>query len=210
MVKSFETIVKRRRARLLLSVSAALLLFDPGSRGWAEDEPAARAPLPPLPTKPVEVQLPQKPFEIPGPGLTPARGNQATATPLAHAHRSEVHSLPSRSRSIGAAPHGIAAPTKLTLPSHSHMAKKAPRSFPHGTLAFTKPQRSRSPTRPGAGHLSPPPDEASPPMESAAVELAKRPEAFIPFYPYPPARPAFGFGSDYPYPWPPPNPGFYR
>ena len=190
--------------------SAALLLLVSGPQALAEDEPAARAPLPPLlrstPAEPRERQMPD-------PG--PSRNQSDPRAPAISfdRSRSQLSQKKPRPHSASYLANSVAkkrqAPARLEI----HSMNTASGRQGHRAVASEKTQRrDRSRAEPAIGQLSPPPrDYPNPPIESTTQPPAEPRQAPPLYYPnYFAGPPAYGYAPSYPYAWAPPGPGVFR
>ena len=196
------------RAWLYLVNSAALLLLVSGTQALAEDEPAARAPLPPLlrgaPAEAGERQMsdPAPSANLSDPGA-PAIGFDR-AKPQLSQKKPSPHSASYLANSV---PKKRQAPARLGIHSMNTASRRQDRA-----VASEKTQR-RGPSRaePAIGQLSPPRDYPDPPIGSTAEPLAEPRQAPPMYYPnYFAGPPAYGYVPSYPYAWAPPGPGVFR
>lgn len=190
------------RSRIDLMIGAALLFLLSGPEALAEDEPAARAPLPPLLRgAPAEVDERQMP--------DPATNrNHLDPHPSAIGFdRPKSHSSEKKPRLRSTSYLGTAVSKKReTVERHRDRSKDAAdHRQGHRTVASEKRQRrGRSPAEPGIGLLSPP-------SASATQHLAEPRQAPPLYYPnYFAGPPAYGYAPSYPYGWAPPGPGVFR
>ena len=188
-------------------IGAALLLLLSGPQALAEDEPAARAPLPPLlrgaPAEAGERRMPDP---------VPSR-NQPR--PPAIKFDPPKSQLPQQKPRFQSAPYrDTVIVEKRNTPtrrgSHSIYARSSRQS--HRTAASDKTQRrDRSRAEPEVGRLAPPNDYPEPRLESTMNPLAEprqSPPLYSPNYFVGP--PAYGYAPSYPYAWAPPGPGIFR
>ncbi len=153
-------------AGLDLMTSAALLLLVWGPQALAEDEPTARAPLPPLLRGgPAEAGERQMPDPAPSGNLSDSRA------PAIKFDRPKSQSSQKKPRLHSASYLGTSVAKKRETPGrlgHHSMDADSSRQG-HRTLASEKRQRrDRSPAEPRIGQLSPPSDYPNPPIGSAA------------------------------------------
>ena len=197
-------------AGLDLMTSAALLLLVWGPQAaLAEDEPTARALLPPLlrggPAEAGERQT-----------LDPApSGNQSDPrAPTIKIDRSRSQLSQKKPRLHSASYLGTSVAKKRETPArfgHHSMDADSSRQG-HRTLASEKRQRRvRSPAEPRIGQLSPPSDYPNPPTGSAAEPRAEPRQAPPLYYPnYFAGPPAYGYVPSFPYAWAQPGLGVFR
>jgi hypothetical protein len=202
------------RAGLYLMTSAALLLLVSGSQALAEDEPAARAPLPPpLPGGPAEAG------ERHMPDPTPSRNQSDPRAPAIRFDRPNSQLSQKKPRPHSASYLGLSVgkrrETTARLGKHSMAA--ASRGQGHPTVISEKRQR-RTGRRPSLsiGQLSPTRDYPDPPIGSTTQRLAEPRQSPPLYYPnYFAGPPAYGYAPSgyapgYPYAWGPPGPEIFR
>ncbi len=197
------------RAGLYLMTSAALLILGSGPPAFAEDEPAARAPLPPLVRGvPAEAGKRQMPDTAPS-------GNQSDPRAPAISFDRPKSQLPQKKPRLHSASYLAASMAKKrAAPARlgNHLMDAAFRRQGNRTVAAKKRQRrDRSPGEPGIGSLSPPSDYPNPPIGSTTEPRAE-PQGVPPLY-YPnyfAGPPAFGYAPSYPYAWVPPGREVFR
>jgi hypothetical protein len=191
----------KRRAGLDLMTSAALLLLFSGAQALAEDEPAARAPLPPplgsAPAETSERRMPEPTLSRnqPEPGKPAIRfGRQRSQLSQ---KKPRLHLAKKRE-----------TPARL----ENHSIDAASRRQGHRSVASDKRQRrDRSPDEPAIGQLSPPRDYPDPPIRSTTEPPAEPRQATPLYYPnYFAGPPAYGYAPSYPYAWAPPGPEVFR
>ena len=140
------------RAGLDLMSSAALLLIISGPQALAEDEPAARAPLPPmLRGTPAEARERQRPD--PAPNHNPSNLH----TPAIRFDRLKSQLSQKKPRPHSASHFGTSAAKKWERPARlaDHSTDAASPSQRHRTLASEKRERQdRSPAEPEIGSFS--------------------------------------------------------
>jgi hypothetical protein len=193
----------KRRAGLDLMTSAALLLLFSGAQASAEDEPAARAPLPPpLGSAPAETS------ERRMPDPAPSRNQPEPGKPAMRFDRQ-------RSQLSQKKPRLHLAKKRETPARHgNHSIDAASRRQGHRSVASDNGQkRDRSPAEPAIGQLSPPHDYPDDPriVGSITEPPAEPRQAPPPYYPnYFAGPPAYGYAPSYPYAWAPPGPGVFR
>jgi hypothetical protein len=189
------------RTGLALTSIAALLLLVSGARARAEEEPAARAPLPPpLQNVPAEVGEPRR--------------STGTAD---GAQRTQSHSGPPTIRfgrppplqkkpSLTANPHhGAAVAARRRPPGASRQQDR------HAVALGTRQGRDRLPIGSRIGQLSPPTNDTARRIESTMSSQAVPPRAQPSYHPYYFAGPpAYGYAPSYPFTWAPPGPGVFR
>jgi hypothetical protein len=200
--------LKGRSGRDLMT-SAALLLLVSGPQALAEDEPAARAPLPPLLWgAPVEAGERQMPDPAPS-------GNQANPrAPVIRFDRSKSQLSQKKPRLHPASYLGSSMAKKRETPARfgNRSIDAVSRRQGHRTVASEKRQRrDRSSAEPAIGQLSPPSDYLYPPIGSSTEPVAEPRQAPPLHYPnYLAGPPAYGYAPSYPYAWAPPGPGVFR
>jgi hypothetical protein len=197
----------KRRAGLDLMTSAALMLLFSGAQALAEDEPAARAPLPPpLRVAPAETRTRQTPDPA------PSRSQSDPATPAIRFDRPKPQFAPQKPRTSYL---GTSIAKKREAPARHaiHSMDTEARRQAHGSVASEKRQkRDRSPAELGMGQLSPPSDYPNPPIGSTTESTLAEPRQAPPLY-YPnyfAGPPAYGYAPRYPYAWVPPGPEVFR
>jgi hypothetical protein len=186
--------------------STALLLLVSATHAWAEDEPAARAPLPPPRSAAAEAGERQIPDPAPN-------ANQPTPRPPATGldrPRSQLSERKLRLHSASDRGTGVAK-KRATLRLANRSVRTGSRRQNHrAVISERSPGRDRSPTEAGIGHLFPPSDYPDPRLRSTTQALPEPPQA-PPYYPnYFPGPPAYGYAPSYPYSWAPPGPGVFR
>jgi len=194
------------RAGLDLMRSAALLLIISGPQALAEDEPAARAPLPPmLRGTPAEARERQRPD--PAPNHNPSNLH----TPAIRFDRLKSQKKP---RPHSASHFGTSVAKKWERPARlaDHSTDAASPSQRHRTLASEKRERKDgSPAEPEIGSFSPSSDYPDPRIGGTTVppeDPRHAPPLYNPNYFAGP--PAYGYAPSYPYAWAPPGPGVFR
>ena len=192
------------RAGFVFITGTALLLLVSASQAWAEDEPAARAPLPPPRSAPAETGERQKPNPAAHPNQSDPR------SPAIRLDRPKSQSSERKPRLHFASGKG-AAKKRATLRLANRSIAADSRRQHHRAAAFERsPGRERSPTEAGIGHLSPPRDYPGPRLRSTTEALPEPPQAPL-YYPnYFGGPPAYGYAPSYPYGWAPPRPGVFR
>jgi hypothetical protein len=197
------------RAGLDLMSSAALLLIISGPQALAEDEPAARAPLPPmLRGTPAEARERQRPD--PAPNHNPSNLH----TPAIRFDRLKSQLSQKKPRPHSASHFGTSAAKKWERPARlaDHSTDAASPSQRHRTVASEKRERQdRSPAEPEIGSFSPSSDYPDPRIGSTTVppeDPRHAPPLYNPNYFAGP--PAYGYAPSYPYAWAPPGPGVFR
>jgi hypothetical protein len=196
-------------AGLDLMTSAALLLLFSGAQALAEDEPAARAPLPPLlrgaPAEAGERQTPDP---------TPSRNQSDPGAPATRFDRPRSQ-LSQKKPRLHSAPYlGASMAKKRETPARlgNHSIEAGSRRQGHRSVTSEKRRkRDRSPTGPEIGSLSPPSDYSDPRIGSTTAPPAD-PRQAPPLYnpDYFAGPPAYGYAPSYPYAWAPPGPGVFR
>ena len=197
------------RAGLDLMTGAALLLLVSGSQALAEDEPAARAPLPPplrgAPAEAGERQMPDP---------APSRNQSDPRAPAIRFDRpkSQLSQKKPRLHSASHLDNSVAKKRETPARLGNHSMDAASRRQGHRTVISEKRQRrDRSPAEPAIGQLSPPSDYPDPPIGSATQPPAEPRQAPPLYYPnYFAGPPAYGYAPSYPYAWAPPGPGVFR
>jgi hypothetical protein len=188
---------------------ATLLLLVAGPQALADDEPAARAPLPPLlrgaPAEAGERQMPD---------AAPSRNQLDPHPPAIGFDRPKSQLSEKKPRLHSTSYLGTSVLKKReTVERHRNHSKDAvAHRQGHRTAASEKRQgRGRSPAEPGIGSLSPPSGYPNPPIGSATQPLAEPRQAPPLYYPnYFAGPPAYGYAPSYPYAWAPPGPGVFR
>jgi hypothetical protein len=147
--------------------SAALLLIISGPQALAEDEPAARAPLPPmLRGTPAEARERQRPD--PAPNHNPSNLH----TPAIRFDRLKSQLSQKKPRPHSASHFGTSAAKKWERPARlaDHSTDAASPSQRHRTVASEKRERQdRSPAEPEIGSFSPSSDYPDPRIGSTTV-----------------------------------------
>jgi hypothetical protein len=188
---------------------AALLLLVSGPQALAEDEAAARAPLPPL-LRGAPAEAGER--EVPDPAPT---RNQLVSHPPAigfdrpKSRLSEKKPHPRSTSYLGIS----VAKKREAVERHRNRSKDAvARRQGSRTVASEKRQeRDRSPAEPGIGSLSTSRDYPNPPIESGTQPPAEPRQAPPLYYPnYFAGPPAYGYAPRYPYAWAPPGAGVLR
>ena len=199
----------KRRAGLHFMTSVALLLLVSGPPARAEDEPSARAPLPPLPRS-----VPAETGERPMPDPASSRNQSAPSTPAIRFDRSKSQLSQNKPRLNSASYLGISLAKKRATAARigNHSMDAASRRQGHRTVASDKRQkRDRSPAEPAIGQLSPPRDYPDMRIGSTTEPPAEPPQAPPLYYPnYFASPPAYGYAPSYPNAWAPPGPGVFR
>jgi hypothetical protein len=196
-------------AELDLMTSAALLLLVSGPQALAEDEPAARAPLPPLlRSAPAEAGERRMPDPAPNSNQSDFRA------PAISFDRSKSQLFQKKPRLRSASYLGTSVAKKREAPAQlgNHSKHADSRRRGHSAVASEKSQRrERSPAEPGIGRLSPPSNDPNSQIGSATKPLAEPRQAPPLYYPnYFAGPPAYGYAPGYPYAWAPPGPGVFR
>ena len=183
-------------------MTAALLLVLSGPEGLAEDEPAARAPLPPLPLS-VPAQAGERHIADPA----PARNQPASVRPTITLDRPRAHLSQRRSRPHSAPPRGAALAERRgsSVRSGNALVNVDALRHSHRTVASAKkPRPHRSLAGPAIGELSPPTGNSG--------TISEEPRAAPPLY-YPDqfaGPPAYGYAPNYPFAWAPPSAMMFR
>ena len=198
----------KKRVGLYLMTSAALLFLVSGS-ALPEDEPAARAPLPP-PLRGGPAEAGERHISDPG----PSRNQSDPRAPAIRFDRPMSQLSPKKPRLHSASYLGISVAKKREptgrLGKHSMAA--ASRRQGHRTIISEKRQRQDlSPAEHAIGQLSPTRDYPDAPIGSGTERLAEPRQAPPLYYPnYFAGPPAYGYAPSYPYGWAPPGPGVLR
>jgi hypothetical protein len=199
----------RGRAGLHCITSVALLLLVSGPPARAEDEPSARAPLPPLPRS-----IPAEIGERQMPDPASSRNQSAPGTSAIRFDRSKLQLSRKKPRLNSASYLGIAVAKNRATAARivNHSMDATSRRQGHRTVASDKRQRQdRSPVAPAIGQLSPPRDYSDTRIGSTTEPTAEPPQAPPLYYPnYFAGPPAYGYAPSYPYAWSPPGPGVFR
>jgi len=184
-----------------------MLVFLSGPQALAEDEPAAKAPLPPLvrgaPAETGERQMPD-------PG--PSRSQSDPSKPAIRSDRAKSQLSQKKPRLHSASHLGTSVAKKREAPTRlaDHSKAAASRRQGHRTVASGK-RRDRSPAEAAIGSLSPPSDYPNSRIGSTTEPPAEPREAPPLYYPnYFAGPPAYGYAPTYPYAWPPPGAGVFR
>jgi len=186
----------------LLVAIAALLIPVWGSRSLAEEEPAARAPLPP-PLHGVPA------VGRPAPDASRGGGQSDHHPPATRFDKPKPQSLQNKSSLHSASRRDAAVAKKQKTPA---------RSGPRPTVADARRQsrlRGGSGTGPRngpwIGELSPSSDYPIPQAESTSGPPSEPLQAPPLYYPdYFVGSPAYGYAQRYPYAWAPAGPGVLR
>jgi len=191
-----------QRRRFLLAAIAALVIPVWGPRALAEEEPAARAPLPP----PLH-RVPAEGRPMPDPSW--AGGQSDPHPPATRFAKPKAQSLRNRP-SLPAAPRRDAAVAeKQKAPARSGsrpMVADARRQSQRRGGSGTGPR-----SEPWIGELSPSSDYPTPQPESTPRPPSEPLQAPPLYYPdYFVGSPAYGYAQRYPYAWAPPGPGVLR
>ena len=199
----------KRRAGLDLITGAALMLFVSGSQALAEDEPTAKAPLPPLlGSAPAEAGQPRMPDSA------PSRNPSDPRAPALSFDRSRSQLSQKKPRLHSTSDHGasVAKKRETVERRRNHSKDAVAHRQGHRTVASEKRQgRDRSSAEPGIGQLSPPSDYPDPRIGSASKSPPEPRQAAPLYYPnYFSGPPAYGYAPSYPYAWVPPGPGVFR
>ena len=192
-----------------LMTSAALLLLFAGAQVLAEDEPAARAPLPPL-LRYAPVEAGER--QMPAPASS--RNQLDPRAPAISFDRPKPHLSHNKPRLHSASYLGTSTARKrgTSVRLGNHSIDTVSRKQGHHTVASKKRQRrDRSPAEPVIGRLSPPRDYPNPPIGSTTEHPAEPRQAAPLYYPNYFAGPAaYGYAPSYPYAWGPSGPGVFR
>jgi hypothetical protein len=141
------------RAGIDLMTSAALLLLVSGPQALAEDEPAARAPLPPL-LQGAPAEAGERQMRDPA----PSRNQSDPRPPAIRLDRPKFQLSQKKPRLHSASYLGTSVAKKREAPAQfgNHSKHADSRRRGHSAVAFQKSQRrERSPAEPGIGRLSP-------------------------------------------------------
>jgi hypothetical protein len=199
----------KRRAGLDLIIGAALLLLVSGFQALAEDEPAARAPLPPL-LRGAPAEAGERKMSDPA----PSRNQPGPRAPAIRFDRTKPQLSQKKPRPHSASYLATSVAKKRQAPARLgiHSMNTASRRQGHRALASEKTQRrDRSRAEPTIGQLSPPLDYPNPPIESTTQPLAEPRQVPPMYYPnYFAGPPAYGYAPSYPYVWAPPGAGIFR
>ena len=190
------------RARLERAIAVALLLLGTGA--FAEEEPVARAPLPPPLSPTVGASgTPQSQTEKHDPA---PRRDQPVAGPPNTFDRSKAPASQKKPRFVAMAHRDKAATKGRDQPVQRKrpVADKVPR---HRVLVSAV---KRSSAVPEDGYLSPPNGYRRSELDNAAIERVEPPRIAVPYYRPLPGPPAYGYSPDYPYLWSPPGGKIYR
>jgi hypothetical protein len=197
------------RAGLDLLISAALLLLVAGPQALAEDEPVARAPLPPLPQG-TPAEAGERQMRDPA----PSRNQSDPRPPAIRLDRPKSQLSQKKPRLYSASYLGTSVAKKREAPAQlGKNSKQADsRKRGHRAVAAEKSQRrDRSPAEPGIGRLSRPSDYPNSQIVSTIQSPAEPRQAPSLYYPnYFAGPPAYGYAPSYPYAWAPPGPGVFR
>jgi hypothetical protein len=197
----------KSRAGLDLMTSAALLLFFSGAEALAEDEPAARAPLPP-PSRGAPAETGERQMPDPAPSR-----NQSDPGAPATRFDPQRSQLPQKKPRLHSASYlGASMAKKREMPPRlgKHSIDAVALRQGHRTVASEK-RRERSPTEPEIGSLSAPSDYPDPRIGNATVppgDPRQAPPLYNPNYFAGP--PAYGYAPIYPYAWAPAGPRVFR
>jgi hypothetical protein len=197
------------RAGLHFMTSATLLLLVSGPQALAEDEPTARAPLPPLPRS-----APAEAGGQPLPNPAPSRNQSDPRAPAIRFDRPKSPLSQKQSRLHSASYLAASMTKKRETPARlrNHSMDAASHRQGRRTVASEKRQRrDRSRAEPEMGQLSPPGGYPDPPIGSATEPPAEPRQAPPLYYPnYFTGPPAYGYAPSYPYAWGPTGPGVFR
>lgn len=193
---------ERERAGLLLTSIAALLLVLSGSEALAEDEPAARAPLPPLP---LSVPASAGERQIGDPAAP--RNRAAPDRPTITLDRPRLQLVQKKPRPHSA-PHRSAASAERrssSVQSGNAFATVDPHRHRHRTVVSGKKQRQdRLSAGPAIGELAPPTGIGGTiPEERRSAAPSYDPGQFA-------GPPAYGYAPSYPFAWAPAEPMMFR
>lgn len=199
--------LQKERGGLVSMTAAALLLFLSRPQALAEDEPAARAPLPP-PLRGAPAEAGERRMLDPAP-----TGNQR--------HPPADRLVPTKSQLSQEKPRFQSARYRKTVfvekrkmptrrGSHSIEARSSRQG--HRTLASYKTQRrDRALAELKVGRPIPPSNYPEPRIESTINPVAEPRQSPPLYYPnYFGGPPAYGYAPGYPYSWAPPGPGILR
>ena len=195
-------------AGVVLMTGAALLLLVSAFEAWAEDEPAARAPLPPLlRSAPAEAGERQKPDPAPNRNQPDPRPPAIRSDRL----KSQLSQKKPRLQSASYLRASVAKKRETPARLGNHSMDTASHGQGHRTVASEKRQRrDQSPAEAAIGSLSTPGDYPDPRARptTPAAEPRQAPPLYYPNYFAGP--PAYGYAPSYPYAWAPPGPGVFR
>ncbi len=199
----------KRRAWLGFMTRSALLLLVSGSPALADDEPAAKAPLPP-PLRGAPAETGEREVRDPA----PSRNQSTPGTPAIRFDRprSQLSQKEPRRHSASYLSTSTAKKRETAARLGNHSIGTVSHRQGHHTVASEKRQRrDGSPAKPALGQLSPPNDHPDPPIASATGSTAEPRQAPPMYYPnFFAGPPAYGYAPSYPYAWTPPGPGVFR
>jgi hypothetical protein len=187
-----------RLQNLPVHVTAIVLAMVFAPRVLAQEEPAARAVLPPpLSSSRSDTDSQQKPVEI-----------SSFARPTIRLDQSRTRAAERKSSASPAADRGAwGAKGRLMSPERRYLA--ANKALRHQTEKVARlgarRRRGRSAPEPKVGHLSPPSNHSTSQIETAPTTRVEPPQMAIPYYSGP-----YGYLPAIPYSWLPPAPGYYR
>jgi len=197
------------RAGIDLMTSAALLLLVSGPQALAEDEPAARAPLPPL-LQGAPAEAGERQMRDPA----PSRNQSDPHPPAIRLDRPKFQLSQKKPRLHSASYLGTSVTKKREAPAQfgNHSKHADSRRRGHSAVASEKShRRERTPAEPGIGRLSPPSDYPNSQIGSTTQPPAEPRQAAPLYYPnYFAGPPAYGYAPNYPYAWALPGPGVFR
>jgi len=198
----------KKRVGLYLMTSAALLFLVSGS-ALPEDEPAARAPLPP-PLRGDPAEAGERHISDPAPS-----GNQSDPRASAIRFYRPMSQLSQKKPRLHSASHlgiSVAKKRETTARRGKRSMAAASRRQGHRTIISEKRQgQDFSPAEHAIGQLSPTRDYPDPQIGSGTERLAEPRQAPPLYYPnYFAGPPAYGHAPSYPYACGPSRPGVFR
>jgi hypothetical protein len=199
---------KAKPARLSLAIAAILLVLW-GFDVSAEDEPGARAPLPP-PLNSVSTQVDERAIDVPASG----HRNPTPVRPTITANPSHPRLSQMKSRRQAAPRQGPVSVERKPPPVSVKTSKMSGQRRSHGrstVTSGTKQKRDRFPAGPAVGVLSPPTVYSTAGVGGLA-EIPGRSRHAPPLY-YPDrlaVPPAYGYVPNYPFAWAPTGPMMFR
>jgi hypothetical protein len=183
--------------------SAALLLLFSGAQALGEDEPVARAPLPP-PLRGAPAEAGERQMYNP----TRSRDQSDPRAPGIRFDRPKSRLSQKKPRLDTTMAKKREAPARLGIHSMSTASR---RQGDRAVAREKKERQDRSPAEPAIGRPSPARDYPDPAIGSATKPLAEPRETPPMYYPdYFAGQPAYGYAPRYPYTWAPPGPGVFR
>lgn len=187
-----------RLQNLPVHVTAIVLAMLLAPRVLAQEEPGARAALPPpLSSSRSDTASPQKPEEI-----------SSFARPMIRLDQSRTRAVERKSSTNPTAHRGApGAKGRAESPKRRYLAANKVLRHRAEKVADLGARRrhGRSPPTAEVGHLSPPSDHSTPQVETAPITRAEPPQVAVPYYSGP-----YGYLPAIPYSWLPPAPGYYR